>query len=124
MAAPPGINLARLKNRVQNESLSQKSSLTQVSGPLGPYQLLLRGDHLEASEALELEGRVVVAVVVQREVGVALEPGVALPALDHLSREGRGSILSFIELSSDNIQCYSSSLSQGLKEEDLGNWPG
>ena len=51
------------------------------------HQLLFRGEHLEAPEALELEVGAVLAVVVQREVGVTLEPRVALPALDHLGKE-------------------------------------
>ena len=51
---------------------------------LHSYQFLLRAEHLEASEALELEGGVVVAVVVQGEVGIAVKPCVAFAALDHL----------------------------------------
>ena len=51
------------------------------------YQLFLRSDHFETPEALELEGGVVVAVVVERIVRVTFEPSVALAALDHLWRE-------------------------------------
>ena len=51
------------------------------------HQLLFRGEHLEAPEALELEVGAVLAVVVQREVGVTLEPRVALTALDHLGKD-------------------------------------